>query len=401
MSTSSGDIQIQGLRKRFPGTQRAAIDHVSLTIPEQSLFTLLGPSGCGKTTTLRCIAGLEDPDEGEITIGGETVFSSARRINVPPHRRRIGMVFQSYAIWPHMTVFQNVAYPLVNLKKKKQEIQESVTWALQLVGLEHLIHRPSPRLSGGEQQRVALARALVERPSVLLLDEPLSNLDAKLREQMRFELRELQLKLGLTAIYVTHDQDEAFSMSDLMAVMHFGRIVELGQPREVYQVPQTSTGAEFLGVATRVNGTVQRADANGILTIQSSIGVLQARSRDALAPGDNVWVYVRPEDVHVARSSGPEPSTHTNGTGSNGAGPSIEARLVRSSFLGGLLEWWAEVGDVTLRGRSLANTPEADQIEASAGGTVRLRIAMTRCLRASPDDPAAVSAGASGAEQPT
>ena len=226
-------IRIEHLTKRYATGDRPAVDDLSLDIPAGTFFTLLGPSGCGKSSTLRCIAGLERPDAGEIAIRDVTVFSSHRRINVPPHRRAVGMVFQSYAVWPHMTVHGNVAYPLKNLGKNRAEIDEAVRWALRLVGLERLANRPAPFLSGGEQQRVALARALVERPSVLLLDEPLSNLDAKLREGMRVELRDLQQKLGFTAVYVTHDQDEAFALSDVMAVMDRGRIAEIGPPQHV------------------------------------------------------------------------------------------------------------------------------------------------------------------------
>jgi iron(III) transport system ATP-binding protein len=215
-------IKVTNLAKHFSGEKDsivAAVNDISFDVPEGRFFTLLGPSGCGKTTTLRCIAGLERPDGGIIFIGDRVVSSVLDRIFVQPHGRDIGMVFQSYAIWPHMTVFENVAFPLRVGKTKftEQQVRNKVRQALATVQLEELENRPAPRLSGGQQQRLALARALVREPKVLLLDEPLSNLDAKLREQMRVELRELQRRLGITTVYVTHDQSEALAMSNLIA----------------------------------------------------------------------------------------------------------------------------------------------------------------------------------------
>jgi iron(III) transport system ATP-binding protein len=364
-------IRIDGLRKAF-GAEQVAVDALSLSIPAGTFFTLVGPSGCGKSTTLRCVAGLERPDAGEIEVGGALVFSARAGVDLPPHRRRIGMVFQSYAIWPHMTVAQNVAYPLRNLKKSRAEIDEGVAWALGLVGLAGKASRPAPFLSGGEQQRVALARALVERPSVLLLDEPLSNLDAKLREEMRFELRELQQRLGLTAIYVTHDQDEAFALSDVIAVMHGGRVVELGGPEEVYQAPRSTFGAEFLGAATKVAGRVLRAEGGDAVRVATAVGELSCRSREPLGAGAPVWVYVRPEDVRVVSGAGPAPAD------------TVEARVHRVAVLGGLVEWWAETGETTVRGRSLAGSAEARAVRESVGKTVRLALALARCLPREP-----------------
>jgi iron(III) transport system ATP-binding protein len=369
-------IRIDGLRKAF-GPDQVAVDALSLAIPAGTFFTLVGPSGCGKSTTLRCVAGLERPDAGEIEIGGRPVFSARAGVDLPPHRRRIGMVFQSYAVWPHMTVAQNVAYPLKNLKKSRAEIEEGVAWALQLVGLAGKASRPAPFLSGGEQQRVALARALVERPSVLLLDEPLSNLDAKLREEMRFELRELQQRLGLTTIYVTHDQDEAFALSDVLAVMYRGRVVELGGPEEVYQAPRSTFGAEFLGAATKLEGRVLRPEGAGGVRVATAVGELACRSREPLAAGAPVWVYVRPEDVRPVSADGPAPAD------------TVEARVHRVAALGGLVEWWAEASGTMVRGRSLAGSPEGRAIRESAGKTVRLALALARCLpRDSPLSPA-------------
>jgi len=226
-----------------------AVDDVSLDIEEGEFFTLLGPSGCGKSTTLRCIAGFETPDDGEIVLAGELVYSRSRGQIVPVNRRDIGIVFQSYAIWPHMNVFDNVAYPLRYGSEKhmaKQEIRGKVLDSLALVRLGGLEDRPAPQLSGGQQQRVALARALVKNPKLLLLDEPLSNLDAKLREEMRFEVRDLLRELHLTAVYVTHDQLEALVMSDRIAVMQDGRLVQVGTSLDIYQRPRTAFVAGFM-----------------------------------------------------------------------------------------------------------------------------------------------------------
>ena len=236
-------VRLQNIRKYFQSDWGpvAAVDDVSLDLQPGQLLTLLGPSGCGKTTTLRCIAGLEKPDEGVIQIGNETVFSSAEGIALPAYRRRIGMVFQSYAIWPHMSVFANVAFPLDGIGLGKKEVTRRVEQALDLVGLLELAQRPAPQLSGGQQQRVALARALVAEPEVLLLDEPLCNLDAKLRVSMRSEIRALQQRLGITTVYVTHDQQEALAISDQVAVMSGGRIVEMGAPGELYERPRSGS----------------------------------------------------------------------------------------------------------------------------------------------------------------
>src|SRR5205823_12558032 len=216
-------------------------------VPEGKFYTLLGPSGCGKTTTLRCLAGLESPDSGEIEIAGQVVYSSRTGALVRPDHRPIGMVFQNYAIWPHMNVFENVAFPLRVSERppSRDETRRMVTEALALVGLEGLEDRPAPQLSGGQQQRLALARALVRKPKLLLLDEPLSNLDAKLRQRMRIELRELQRRLRITTIYVTHDQAEALFLSHRVAVMQNGRIAQEGRPRDLYASPSSGFVADF------------------------------------------------------------------------------------------------------------------------------------------------------------
>lgn len=246
-------INIKGIRKRFPGEQVPALDGVDLEIKSNEFFTLLGPSGCGKSTLLRCIAGLETADEGKIEISGRTVFSSAERIVVPPNRRNIGMVFQSYAIWPHMTVYGNVAFPLE--VRRKPNIKPTVMKAIEMVGLAGLDQRYAGKLSGGQQQRVALARAIVADPDVLLLDEPLSNLDAGLREQMRAELLRLQRELNVTTVFVTHDQTEALSMSDRIAVMSRGHLMEIASPETLYKNPTSIFAAHFLGGANIFKAT--------------------------------------------------------------------------------------------------------------------------------------------------
>lgn len=356
-------IHISDLRKTY-GAGFGAVDGIKLNVRKGMFFSIVGPSGCGKTTTLRCIAGLERPDSGEIEIDGETVFSSTSQRNVPPHRRSVGMVFQSYAIWPHMTVWQNVAYPLKNLRRSRDEIGEQVVWALRLVGLEGKADRPAPLLSGGEQQRVAFARALVERPQVLLLDEPLSNLDAKLREDMRFELRQLQQTVGSTALYVTHDQDEAFVLSDEMAVMHKGRIVEVGRPTDLYRTPRTEFGAEFLGLATKVEGEVLASD-DKLATVETPLGCLECPVAERLSGSERVFVYIRPEDVELAAERPDSGGFVVNG--------SIEQVVV----MGGIVEWWAVVNGVRLRARSLNNSTQPLVPRAGVSESVPIRIRLS------------------------
>ncbi len=230
-----GTVRATGLVKTFGAV--VAVNDLSFEAKAGEFLTLLGPSGCGKTTTLRLVAGLERPDRGDVYLGGRTLSAAASGLFVPPERRGMGMVFQSYAIWPHMTVFENVAFPLRELRVPRAELRDRVMAILGTVGLGGLHDRPAPMLSGGQQQRVALARALVSNPEVLLLDEPLSNLDARLREEMRFELRDMQAKLGITSIFVTHDQAEAMTLSDRIVVMNAGRIEQEGTPEEVYQRP--------------------------------------------------------------------------------------------------------------------------------------------------------------------
>jgi iron(III) transport system ATP-binding protein len=295
-------IRVSNLHKTYLAGHPPAVDDVSFHVPDGGFYTLLGPSGCGKTTTLRCIAGLERADSGSIELGGVTVVSD--KVFVPTHRRDIGMVFQSYAVWPHMTVFRNVAFPLEVMKKKpsKAQITDRVDKALELVGLTGFADRMATQLSGGQQQRLSVARALVREPSVLLLDEPLSNLDAKLRERMRGDLLLIQKRVGITTLFVTHDQVEALSMSDTIAVMSGGHIIQEGAPRDIYHRPASEFVADFIGSANLIHGTLRPdgADAAGSLTIDTSFGVVHAPS-DARPPSDSVVVAIRPEDVLVHR----------------------------------------------------------------------------------------------------
>jgi iron(III) transport system ATP-binding protein len=294
------EIRISGVSKSyFSGGKRvAALADVDLTVPANRIFTLLGPSGCGKTTLLRCIVGLETPDAGEIVIGDEVVFSRPRDIFVPPERRGLNMVFQSYAIWPHMSVFDNVAYPLEVRGVARDEIARRVQATLKFVQLAGFEGRPATRLSGGQQQRVALARALVAEPKVLLFDEPLSNLDAKLREETRKELRNFLTGLKITAVYVTHDRIEALSLSDSLAVMRDGRIVEIGTPRQIYFESDRRFVADFIGRANLIEGTV--SSASSVRTVvQAPFGPIACQPEGGVAPGAAVAVCIRPEFVRI------------------------------------------------------------------------------------------------------
>jgi iron(III) transport system ATP-binding protein len=297
-------IAVEKLVKRFAGTgdAKAAVAGVDFEVPHGKLFTLLGPSGCGKTTTLRMIAGLERPSAGRIRMDGQVVYDSSTSAFVPANNRPIGMVFQSYAIWPHMTVVQNVAFPLTigRHRPSRDEARSRAQSTLELVGLGDLADRPATTLSGGQQQRVALARALVREPKVLLLDEPLSNLDAQLRERMRGEIRAIQQALGITAVYVTHDQAEALAISDLIMVMDRGSIVETGLPQQIYQRPRAEFTAHFIGVANAIDGRVRSADASGIV-VEAPQGVVRAAPVGALSAGDSVRVFIRPESFELSR----------------------------------------------------------------------------------------------------
>ncbi len=281
-----------------------AVDDINLHVEPGEFFTLLGPSGCGKTTTLRMLAGLIEPDAGRIVVNGTCFYDREHHVDVPAHRRGLGMVFQSYAIWPHMTVAKNVAFPLTSWFKRKgrlskSQIAERVDRALHMVQLESFAKRPATDLSGGQQQRLALARALVTEPQVLLLDEPLSNLDAKLRESMRFELKKLQRNLGLTTVYVTHDQTEALAMSNSIAVMNNGKVEQVGHPRDIYERPASHFVASFIGSSNFLEGTAAGPAPDGRWEVATSIGSVIAQSRTELTAGEKVTVSIRPEHVRM------------------------------------------------------------------------------------------------------
>ncbi len=358
------EVELRHLHRRFH--DMVAVHDLSLTIGRGEFFTFLGPSGCGKTTTLRMIAGLLLPDAGEILFDGRPVTAT------PPWHRNIGMVFQNYALWPHMTVYDNVAFGLVERKVARAEIGSRVEDALRLVGLEGLGHRLPSQLSGGQQQRVALARAIVVQPGLLLLDEPLSNLDARLRVQMRNELVKLQRQLGITTIYVTHDQDEALMLSTRIAVMHRGRLMQLGTPAEVYERPADIFVADFLGGANFLQGTVrgrsgdrlvvalETGGANGAAQLHAS-----ASRNPGFAPGESVTVCVRPEALELVHDGRAADDVNL-----------LRGTLRLANYLGSVL---------------------ASEIELPGGGILRAQIAHPRgdariaegnpvTLRVAPDD---------------
>jgi iron(III) transport system ATP-binding protein len=303
--TEPSHLVISDLVKQFAGGV-LAVDHVSLTIEEGRFATLLGPSGCGKTTTLNCVAGLEEPDGGRITVGEMVLTDVARRLVLPPERRNLGMVFQSYALWPHMTVYDNLAFGLRLKKVPAAEQRRRIAEALELVGLSGLERRYPFQMSGGQQQRVALARAVVAQPRVLLLDEPLSNLDAKVREQARFWLRDFQQRLGITTVYVTHDQAEALAISDMVAVMSRGKLLQYAPPREIYERPASTFVAEFIGQTSFLRGVVVGA-GDARVTARLGSGALVTASADRAWPaGASVVLAVRAERVRLDQSGGAE-----------------------------------------------------------------------------------------------
>ena len=340
------DIKITGLRKHYASEGKIikALDDVDLHIPENTIFTLLGPSGCGKTTLLRCIVGLETPDAGEISIGGEIVWSTEKKIFIPTEKRRLGMVFQTYAIWPHMSVFNNVAYPLQVQKLPKSEIRERVARTLGFVQLEGFEDRPATKLSGGQQQRVALARALVAEPKVILFDEPLSNLDAKLREETRKELKTFLSKLEITAVYVTHDRIEALALSDTIAVMRSGNIVETGNPHKIYFGAESRFVVDFIGRSNLIPAVATETDGAETL-VDSAIGKIRC-SKIECSPGQELTLCIRPEFVRPQHAPG--------GNSEQDAAPElnrIHGTVETLLFVGDAYEGEIRVGETLLMAR--------------------------------------------------
>ena len=327
MSGVQPRIEVKDLVVRY-GDSAPAVDGVEFSIAPGELVTLLGPSGCGKTTTLRSIAGLETPSSGSIRLNGQTVYSGAERRNVPSEKRGVSMVFQSYAIWPHMTVFENVAYGLRVRKTPQAEINASVARVLDMVQMQAYADRPSSNLSGGQQQRVAVARAIAFSPNVLLFDEPLSNLDAKLRAEMRVELRELQRRLDITSLYVTHDQEEALAISDRVIVMSNGKIEQIGTPEEIYNRPNTLFVADFVGAANIIEGAITGSGPNGTLLFEGRGGI---RLEIEAPPGGRGGskVALRSSYIHLT----PMPDTHNAVVGT------IHRRMFHGDFIQYVVDW--------------------------------------------------------------
>ena len=331
-------VSVRNIVKRFGAV--AALDDVSLDVADGEVVALLGPSGCGKTTTLRSIAGLETPTEGEIYVSGRKVFGDGE-VLVPTEHRGIGMVFQSYALWPHLSVFENVAYGLHFNKSAASSIPGRVRQVLSTVGMAHLEKRLPSELSGGQQQRVAVARALAPAPAILLFDEPLSNLDQKLRERMRLELRSLQKTLGYSGVYVTHDRLEAMVTSDRILVMSAGKVIEEGNPQDLYRRPKRLFTANFLGDINRFEGTVAGYREGGLIDVETPLGRFTAlRNGTDFTPGQLVVVGIRPEAVHVAPGQGEMGGLHP-------------ATVEDSVFLGERLQIEIRVGGRRLKALAL------------------------------------------------
>lgn len=323
-------LKVDSLLKSFG--DHTVIDHVSFEVEAGDFFTMLGPSGCGKTTILQCIAGLQTPTAGSIEMAGKVVYSSAQKLFVPASHRNLGMVFQSYAIWPHMTVFENVAFPLVHgARQRVQDVDKRVMHALEMVKLQDYAQRPAPFLSGGQQQRVALARALVHQPELLLLDEPLSNLDAKLRDVMRIEIRNLVKSMGITTIFVTHDQLEALSMSDTVMLLRGGHIVQKGSPQEVFLRPNTEFTADFMGRSNLIPGKLSASGSH----VTTSFGEVACNVASGLTPGADVALVVRPNVVRTVAAGNAARGQNT-----------FVGRIESQTFLGDLIE-----ADVVLGGQ--------------------------------------------------
>jgi iron(III) transport system ATP-binding protein len=366
MGGQQGYLIVDHVTKTFGKTQAA--DDVSFTVGKGEMVTLLGPSGCGKSTTLRCVAGLETIDAGQIIMDGECVSSAKEHISIPPERRDIGMVFQSYAVWPHMTVWGNVAYPLQMHKVGKEEVDRRVRQMLTLVGLSEMVDRNVTKLSGGQQQRVVLARALVHNPRMLLFDEPLSNLDARLRVSMRFEIRQLQQRVGISALYVTHDQTEAMVLSDRVIVMNQGRIEQVGHPLEIYRKPVSAFVASFFGEVNFIEGTIAFIEGPGQevgveVQVQGKRQQVRAMGQAGMKAGDRVYVSIRPQDVEVV----PE-------TAEVGGLPAMRGKISRVVHMGSHVEYCIDVGGQEL------NCHCMHDLGQGLGETVKVVLRPERCI---------------------
>jgi ABC-type Fe3+/spermidine/putrescine transport system ATPase subunit len=369
MSSPTGAyLEVDDIEKAFKETK--AVDHVSFTLRNGEFVTLLGPSGCGKTTTLRAIAGFETIDSGRIVIDGRTVSDPAQSIHMPPEKRSFGMVFQSYAVWPHMTVAENVTYGLHNMNLSRAEAKERVTRMLAMVGLEGQVDRPATMLSGGQQQRVALARAIIYEPKVLLFDEPLSNLDAKLRERMRLELRRLQAEVGITSVYVTHDQEEAMVVSDRVIVMDRGRIQQIGIPQEIYDRPVNRFVAEFIGSANIFAVRVRDVDRETRRVLVEAdiggrgVGLRAAFYQEQPSADAGGFVCVRNESMSLVPHNSPADA------GCNVIAGTVQRRINMGSYIEYL---------VMANGREIAvRTPRA--VSIAENGEVDLVFGEENCL---------------------
>ena len=346
-AAGTASIEVRDLVVRYGRV--AAVRGVTFSVPAGEHVTLLGPSGCGKTTTLRAIAGLERPESGEIRIDGAIVYGSSPRVHVPPEKRGLSMVFQSYAIWPHMTVFDNVAYGLRVRRLAEAEVRDKVRWALELVQMAALGERSASNLSGGQQQRVALARAFVFSPSVLLFDEPLSNLDAKLRAEMRLEIKELQHRLGITSVYVTHDLEEALAISDRIVVMRDGVIEQVGTPAQIYELPRNAFVADFVGSANLIRGRL-RADlsSDGRVVVETPGGMLVHGVAAGRAVGSEVVLSVRTIHVRLDRQA--------EASGVNVWPGTIRRRVFQGDFTQYDIDW----GGIPLVARCATTDPLAE-----------------------------------------
>ena len=346
-------LQVENLTKLYAAEDSGGIRGIAFDVAAGEFYTLLGPSGCGKSTTLRSVAGLEEPSSGRVSLDNRVIFDFDKGIFLPANQRRLGMVFQSYAVWPHMSVFDNTAFPLRMARDKrwsKADIQKRVMRTLETMGLAALAERSAAHLSGGQQQRLALARALVGEPRLLLLDEPLSNLDALLREQMRSELRRLQKEVGVTAVYVTHDQSEALALSDRIAIMRNGAIVQIGAPRQIYDQPRNAFVATFIGRSNLLPGKLLNRDQKSV-RIATALGPVLCKAPSPAEDRTPDAALIRPEYVILKTIGADADETAVN---------RFRGRVMQLSFLGESTECVVQIGDVSIVVRGITGQYEGD-----------------------------------------